>query len=236
MKVLIYTLEDPITNEIRYIGKTKNPKMRFQNHMNKKHNEKSHKTNWIESLKKNGLKPLMVILDEVEEDNWIYWERFWIQQFKVWGFNLVNHTSGGDGLTFENQTSFKKGNSSWNKGTGVVFDYVCKICSKNYKSSFNNRKFCSNECHGLFNSITPNSGVFNDNHIPWNKGKSGYRLNGLKKAIPVLQFDLDGNFIKEFYSCKDASNEMGCIEENIRRACVGKSKTAMKFKWKYKND
>ena len=32
--VYIYTLEHPITKEIRYVGKTKNPKMRFHNHCN----------------------------------------------------------------------------------------------------------------------------------------------------------------------------------------------------------
>ena len=32
---------------------------------------------------------------------------------RQWGFNLVNHTDGGDGTTNGNQTSFKKGHKSW---------------------------------------------------------------------------------------------------------------------------
>ena len=48
----IYTLSDPRNNLVRYVGKTSNPKMRLQNHMNRKHNERTHKRNWIESLKK----------------------------------------------------------------------------------------------------------------------------------------------------------------------------------------
>ena len=116
MKVYIYTLEHPITKEVRYIGKTKNPKERFHNHCNRLHNEHTHKRNWINSLRSMGLKPKMNILDEVNESEWKYWEKHWIEQFRQWGFNLVNHTSGGDGLTTGNQTSFKKGSIPWNKG------------------------------------------------------------------------------------------------------------------------
>jgi predicted GIY-YIG superfamily endonuclease len=116
MKVYIYTLEHPITKEVRYIGKTKNPKERFHNHCNRLHNQHSHKRNWINSLRNQSLKPVMNILDEIEESEWKYWEKYWIEQFRQWGFNLVNHTSGGDGLTVGNQTSFKKGDIPWNKG------------------------------------------------------------------------------------------------------------------------
>jgi membrane protein DedA with SNARE-associated domain len=50
----------------------------------------------------------------------------------------------------------------------------------------------------------------------------------------LLKNFLSGNnFIKKHYSCKEASKEMMCIEENIRRVCVGKSKTAKGFIWKY---
>ena len=29
------------------------------------------------------------------ENNWQFWETYWIAQFKNWGFNLTNLTSGG---------------------------------------------------------------------------------------------------------------------------------------------
>ena len=32
---------------------------------------------------------------------------------KTWGFDLINYTNGGDGCTFGNQTSFKKGHQLW---------------------------------------------------------------------------------------------------------------------------
>lgn len=106
--VFIYTLEHPVTQEIRYVGKTRNLKERFKNHCNPLHNEKSHKRNWINSLRKQKLKPVMQVLDEVPESEWQYWEIYWLQQLKCWGFDLVNHTAGGEGLTTGNQTSLKR--------------------------------------------------------------------------------------------------------------------------------
>lgn len=42
------------------------------------------------------------------------------------------------------------------------------------------------------------------------------------------------NLIKEYSSVLEASIEMKCIPENIRRACVKLSKTAKGFIWEYK--
>lgn len=229
MKVYIYSLEDPITKEIRYIGKTNNIKMRFHNHLNKKHNEKSHKRNWINSLRKQGYKPIMQIIDEVENDEWKYWERYWIAQFIAWGFNLVNHTSGGEGLSLGNQTSFKKGGIPWNKGKG--HKETCVHCNKSFNcNKAKKRKYCSSECFGNSQKEKPYiKGAFKIGHPSWSKGKTYLK----SKTKRVFQYDLNGNFIKKFDSCKKASLEMNCIPENIRRCCAGKSKTAKGFKWKY---
>lgn len=113
MKTFIYALQDPITLEIRYIGKSNNPKQRLKAHCNPARFTSTHKFNWIQSLRKKGLKPIMIVVDEVSIDEWHYWERYWIEQMAQWGFNLVNTTRGGDGLTQGNQTSFKKGHSVW---------------------------------------------------------------------------------------------------------------------------
>lgn len=83
----------PITNKIRYVGKTNSIKNRYYNHLSDK--SKSHKSSWIKSLKVQGLKPYYIILDEVFEE-YSFWEQYWIAQCKCWGFNLVNHTIGGE--------------------------------------------------------------------------------------------------------------------------------------------
>lgn len=230
MNVYVYTLEHPTTKEIRYVGKTKNPKMRFQNHMNKGHNKTSHKTNWIESLKREGLRPVMKVLDEVSNEEWKYWEKFWIALCTEWGFSLTNHTSGGEGLSFANKSSFKKGNVPWNNGTANI--KKCVICDTKFKNSKSAKKStCSKKCASIIRSEATKNTQFKKGEKVWNKNKPGYKTS---KRKPVLQYDLNGNFIKEFECCKDASIEMDCIPENIRRACIGKSKTAKGYKWKYK--
>ena len=98
--VTIYTLEDPITNEVRYIGKTKRSLVdRMYSHMSnyKLERERSYKNSWIISLKRQNLKPIIKVLDIIEEDNWEFWEQFYICLFKSWGFNLTNMTKGGEG-------------------------------------------------------------------------------------------------------------------------------------------
>lgn len=107
--VYIYTLSDPRTNEVRYVGKTNNPEQRRKAHGVLSREVKSRKKNWIRQLKSLDLRPVFEIIDEVPESEWHKWERYWIQQFIVWGFRLTNHTAGGDGLTIGNQTSFIAG-------------------------------------------------------------------------------------------------------------------------------
>lgn len=53
MKVIIYTLKDPITNEIRYIGRTRESKLyiRLSGHMSMgKSNHNTYKKNWIKKI------------------------------------------------------------------------------------------------------------------------------------------------------------------------------------------
>ena len=89
----IYTLSDPITNEIRYVGKTINIKERYRKHLENITKRKTYLYSWMKSL--NNF-PIMEIIDEVEDD-WQFWEQYWISQLKTWGFNLTNLTKGGDG-------------------------------------------------------------------------------------------------------------------------------------------
>ena len=59
-------------------------------------------------------------------------------------------------------------------------------------------------------------------------------ING-KKSKPVLQFTLDGIFVKEYPSAHQVERELGFYQGNIVNCCNGKRKTAHGFKWKYKN-
>ena len=61
-------------------------------------------------------------------------------------------------------------------------------------------------------------------------GRKG-KLNPNSKAI--LQYDLDGNFIKRWDSISDASRYFGRGHSSISLCLIGKNKTAYGFKWEY---
>ena len=91
----IYTLIDPRDNQIRYVGKTDNPERRLASHLIEKY--KSHRTNWVQGLIARGLKPIMVIIEEVPEgQSWEDRERYWIAYHRSLGCKLTNMTDGGD--------------------------------------------------------------------------------------------------------------------------------------------
>lgn len=50
----------------------------------------------------------------------------------------------------------------------------------------------------------------------------------------VVQYDLEGNFIKEWLSMMDIQRELGYPNSNISAVCRGKQKTAYGFIWKFK--
>ena len=109
----IYVLIDPRTDKVRYVGKANNVPQRYKAHLNRARKHQIHKANWIKQLRILGLKPIVEVIDVVPINEWTYWETYWIAQMKAWGFDLLNYTLGGDGTTFANQTSFKKGHKIW---------------------------------------------------------------------------------------------------------------------------
>lgn len=58
----------------------------------------------------------------------------------------------------------------------------------------------------------------------------------IKKTKPILQYDLDGNLIKEWNSLKEAALSINGDVGNISKVCSGKQKTYKKFIWRYKNE
>lgn len=56
------------------------------------------------------------------------------------------------------------------------------------------------------------------------------------KRKSVLQFDFNGNFIKEYPNTTIASEHMGCCPQMISFACCGKSLSAKGYLWRYKDD
>lgn len=122
--IYIYSLSHPITNEVRYIGKTININRRYKQHLYDK--RKSHKASWVQSLRNEGLKPNITIL-EVCFDNWQEREIFWIAQFD----NLTNLKEGG-GVDYKRTTTeeTKEKISKAHKGKNLSDETKQKISQK----------------------------------------------------------------------------------------------------------
>jgi hypothetical protein len=91
----IYSLKDPETNEIRYVGKTISPLYkRLSSHYRDKNI--SYKTHWINSLKEKGVKPIIKIIEICDENNWEEREKYWISYYRE-KTRLTNYLNGGQG-------------------------------------------------------------------------------------------------------------------------------------------
>jgi group I intron endonuclease len=73
-----------------------------------------------------------------------------------------------------------------------------------------------------------------------NKGKrrSQETINKMilsRRKNKIIQFDILGNRLNSFDSCKEAGEYIGTTKANINLACNGKRKTAKGYVWKYES-
>lgn len=61
-----------------------------------------------------------------------------------------------------------------------------------------------------------------------------YKIHENPNSKKVLQYDLDGNFIKEWNSASEAERNLGYSIGNISGVCCGRGQTALGYMWKYK--
>lgn len=160
--VSIYGLIDPRTNQLRYVGKTKrSTSHRRYEHVCASHlKAKSHKNHWIESLLRDGERPESVVLEEVTESEWEEAESFWIQYMKFIGCNLVNSTSGGDGVHNPSAEIREKiGAASRGKKRTFSEEHRAKLAAAN-RLRAQNPEWCaaiSRRMRGNKNGATPRS-------------------------------------------------------------------------------
>ena len=100
--VFIYGLVDPQAGYIRYIGKAADTAVRYKAHFSKVElSPNTRKVNWIKSLLAQELKPSIVVLERIPEEDWKEAECRWIDFFRTQdGYpELTNgDIPGGDGI------------------------------------------------------------------------------------------------------------------------------------------
>lgn len=101
-KFLLYTLSDPITDELRYIGQTTvSLERRLKGHIwnSTIKRDKTHKSHWVKKIVVSGHKPKIELFEEFDNKKDLdEAEIFWISQFKSLGCRLTNTTEGGEGV------------------------------------------------------------------------------------------------------------------------------------------
>ena len=207
MKYKIYKLIDPISNEIRYVGRTV---QKLSNRL-KKHlraNDKSHRTNWIKSLVKKGIEPQIELICETNTfEDCCELEKFYIKRFKKLGFKLVNMTDGGDG--------------------SIGFQHSEKTILKLKKIT--QERMLNQE---LIKSLK-NKGIKQwENKTEQEKLENQLNQKGRRN---IKQLTIDGEFIKEFISLREIERELGYFRANITPCLKGVFKQAYGFIWKYSN-
>lgn len=102
--VFVYGLIDPVTNEMRYIGKTRcgltEPRgyIRIAQKLNEAQRDgRRHVLRWICSLLRKEQVPKIEIIEYCDEQQLNDLEIAWIAFFRQIGCNLANMTDGGDG-------------------------------------------------------------------------------------------------------------------------------------------
>ena len=60
------------------------------------------------------------------------------------------------------------------------------------------------------------------------------RANKCKK--PIIQYSVEGEFIREWDSATDAASFYNTNKVNITKCCLGKNKTSIGYIWKYKEE
>lgn len=84
----LYTLADPDTGEVRYVGKSDQPARRLRQHL--EHPSNPAMARWLGSLQTAGKAPQMEIIEAVASSDWPEREARQIWRYRAMGFDLLN--------------------------------------------------------------------------------------------------------------------------------------------------
>jgi hypothetical protein len=207
-----------------YIGKSINPIIRYYVHR-----------------KTYGTDIKFTIIDTIEsvvKHDWVSIECYWIEQFKHWGYNVVNINNGGGGSNFMS-TNNKITLANIMRNNKNMLGKKHSDATRLKMSQSAKGKILSDDIKAKISAA--------------NKGKSkpdGYKAKisaihlgkkisletKIKMGTAVLQYDLQGNILNEYYSASEAARSINKTPSAISECCIGiKRKSAYGYVWKYKN-
>ena len=253
----IYSLNDPITNEVRYVGKTVSPLYkRLSSHFRDK--TPSYKTNWINSLKEKGLKPTINILEITNEDVWQEREKHWISVYKTTG-RLTNYLDGGQGqqkgYKHSDEAKIKISLSSKKNKKGKFvkgFKFSKSVNEKRANSlkkevyQFDKNGNFIKKWSGIIDAST-SLNINKDNiravltgrsitagGFIWSYTKDKINLRPKKSVKPIIAINVNDESTQEFNSIAECSKILMIDRKHIDYCLTNENSVKNEYKFKYK--
>ena len=272
----IYTLSDPSTMEIRYVGQTNEPKRRFNDHISSSINESSdsyntYKARWIRKILNNNLLPIMSIIDSCssfEESNKL--ERIYVEKLTKDGYRLTNShvtdvtessvetrkkiSSTKKGKTLEEIVGLEKSlelreyysermklNNPNKSNDTLVKEKISNTLKEHFSTPENHWAYGKKMTDG-HNEKLRQAKLNNPNNVGNRKPRTEEQKEKIRNSIlgrkierhKILQYDLDGNLIKEWKSLREIENHDSTLKRNqISKCCKGEKDFYAGFIWKF---
>ena len=205
---IIYKIVNDITNKV-YIGKTTyNVQKRWKEHVNDSQKEKNQNRPLYFAMNKYGIKHFYIEpIEECSDDIAEKREIYWVEKYNSCR-DGYNATYGGNGKAYIDKELILQ---MWSEGKTIK-----EICDVTDYSS---------------------DGVADFLH-KYGVSKRETKYRGYKStSSPVLMYDLEGNYIKEFSSVGEAALALTGQRKgyHISEVCRGKRRMAYGYTWKFKN-
>ena len=217
----IYKITSP--NNRIYIGQSVDIEKRFKGYkrfyVKNKKQTKLHRS----FLKYGVINHTFEVIKECEISELNYYERYYQDLYDCLNNGLnctltkTNDKSGkASKETLLKMSQVQKGNQNWlGKKHSEESKIKMSLAAKGRKHSDE-----VNKSKGRKGRTSNRIGCFSEKH---------------PRSLTVLQYDLEGNFIKEWVCLMDIKREYNYNAGNISQCINGKFKTAYKFIWKRKN-
>ena len=203
-----------IQNGMRYIGQSRNIEKRFGEHLR---DDVKLKTKLGEAIREYGSKNFaLTILEECKIEELDEKERKWIKELDTYP-NEYNMTIGGRDQVYD-----------LDKLRAIPTEEVVKLWEQGLTIKQIQQKFGRSCTNTIKNQLLERG--YKQEEIE-KRGKLA-RAKGTSKI--VQQYNLQGNFIAEYYSLNEAGRVTNISSQNIGQVCKGKRPTAGGFIWKYK--
>ncbi len=211
----IYKIINNITKEI-YIGQSTNIKIRWAQHKRAfKNNEYPH-LKIYQAFKKYGLENFSFeVIEQCEKDELNEREQYWIKYYNSY-INGYNMTPGGAGDI--NRYDTKGIQKMWDEGYRVedIKEVIgCSISTIHSK------------LHNYKDFNYSNSKLRNFNYLQQHE----QNVQPISLRTPIYQYELNGKYVREFNSVKEAAAMFNKQPDNISMVLSGKRKTAFGYFW-----